>query len=103
MLGKRESIAAYTGNTGFIGSPCVDALVDDGTVLEALTFDTVCQMDIVDNAALANASVEVGVCVCVVQCCVAYICIYYVYTRHEVYVVSESVVPIEEYFVVSVV
>ena len=85
LLGKRESIAAYTGNTGFIGSPCVDALVDDGTVLEALTFDTVCQMDIVDNAALANASVEV----CVYALCnVAWHILVYMYTRHAVYVVS---------------
>lgn len=61
LLGKRDSIAAYTGDTGNIGSPCVDALADDGTLLQALTFDTrpECQSDIVDNAALLNASVEV--------------------------------------------
>lgn len=64
MLGKRDSIVAYTGDTSRIGSPCVDALVDDGTVVEALTFDTAadCQSDIVDNVALVNASVEVCAC-----------------------------------------
>lgn len=63
LLGQRESIVAYTGNAGNIGSPCVDGLVDDGSVVQALTFDTTCQMDIVDNAALVNASVEVRACV----------------------------------------
>ena len=61
LLGKRDSIVAYTGDTSVIGSPCVDALVDDGTVVQALVFDTECQSDIIDNAALVNASVEVGV------------------------------------------
>ncbi|CAM9439659.1 unnamed protein product [Scytosiphon promiscuus] len=60
LLGHRDSIVAYTGVTGAIGSPCVDALVDDGTVIQALTFDTDCQSDIVDNEALMNASVEVA-------------------------------------------
>lgn len=55
---------AYTGDASRIGSPCVDALVDDGTVVQALTFDTVCGMDIIDNAALVNASVEVCACEC---------------------------------------
>lgn len=59
LLGHRDSIVAYTGATGAIGSPCVDALVDDGTVVQALYFDTECQLDTVDNDALMNASVEV--------------------------------------------
>eukprot|EP00752_Nemacystus_decipiens_P009351 g8357.t1 len=60
LLGKRDSIVAYTGDTSRIGSPCVDSLVDNGTVVEALVFDTECQLDTIDNAALANASVEVN-------------------------------------------
>lgn len=65
LLGQRASIVAYTGETSRIGSPCVDALVEDGTVVQALTFDTTagCERDIVDNAALVNASVEVCACV----------------------------------------
>ncbi|CAB1103470.1 unnamed protein product [Ectocarpus sp. CCAP 1310/34] len=60
LLGHRDSIVAYTGNVGLIGSPCVDELVDNGTVVQALTFDTVCGQDIIDNEALVNASVEVA-------------------------------------------
>ena len=67
LLGHRDSIVAYTGDVDRIGSPCVDALVEDGTVEQALVFDTreECQTDAVDNEALIAAGVEVcAVCVC---------------------------------------
>lgn len=53
----------------------MDALVENGTVVQAIVFDTVCSVDIVDNQALMNASVEVCtavVCMCACARWIAY-------------------------------
>lgn len=60
MLGHRDTIVAYTGDTSRVGSPCVDSLVEDGSVLEAITFDAACASNITDNEVLISESVEVA-------------------------------------------
>lgn len=60
LLGHRDSIVAYTGDTSRIGSPCVDSLVEAGTVLEAITYDAACFSNITDNEVLISEGVEVS-------------------------------------------
>lgn len=51
---------AFTGDPSLIGSPCVDALVADGTVDEATIYDAECFGNITDNVALMEAEVDVS-------------------------------------------
>lgn len=58
LLGHRDSIVAYTGDADNIGSPCVDALVENGTIVEATVFNDSCGY-VADNELLVDLEVDV--------------------------------------------
>lgn len=59
---------AYTASTDVIGSPCVDALVENGTIVQATVFNESCGSYVADNDLLVELEVDVrksgGVCSC---------------------------------------
>lgn len=59
MLGEVSSIVAIAGDSSLIVSNCVEEGLDDGTIIEAQSSDSVCG-DVVNNAMLIDAGVEVG-------------------------------------------